>query len=309
MLDDRVLQVGVEVNGQLRVYSDGEITAKINRSADGKQNKCIVTIANLAPDVRNFLLTECSPWAPNRKPKVLTVIAGRPSTGIQRIYTGEISSTSVSDKPDVRLTLEALTSDGLKFNFIAWKSPPTMQLSELAKKVAQDYGLKLRFEATDKTIANYAYNGSAARQVNHLALMGDVDAFVDNDYLVVKNIGEANKGQARIINKHTGMVGQPLPDDKGIKVRAMFDPTMNVGDAVQVESEINPAANGQYTVYNIAISLANRSADWYVDLSCNNDNIKSILKQREADAKKQVKADADASKKAKANANITTNAK
>ena len=309
MLDDRVLQVGVEVNGQLRVYSDGEITAKINRSADGKQNKCIVTIANLAPDVRNFLLTECSPWAPNRKPKVLTVIACRPSTGIQRIYTGEISSTSVSDKPDVRLTLEALTSDGLKFNFIAWKSPPTMQLSELAKKVAQDYGLKLRFEATDKTIANYAYNGSAARQVNHLALMGDVDAFVDNDYLVVKNIGEANKGQARIINKHTGMVGQPLPDDKGIKVRAMFDPTMNVGDAVQVESEINPAANGQYTVYNIAISLANRSADWYVDLSCNNDNIKSILKQREADAKKQVKADADASKKAKANANITTNAK
>lgn len=305
MLDDRVLIIGVEVNGELRSYSGGANTVKINRSADEKQNSCVVTMTGLLAEVRNFLLTECSPWAPNRKPKIITITAGRQSTGIQRIFTGEISETSVSDKPDVTLTLKALTSNGIKYNFLAWQSPKTIQLSDLSKKVAADYGLKLRFEATDKTVSNYVYNGSAARQVSHLALMGDVDAFVDNDYLVVKNLGEANKGSARLLSKNTQLLGTPLLDDKGAKARMLFDPTVNVGDAVQIESEMNPAANGQYTIYNLAISLASRAQDWYCDLSMNNENIRSILKNREADAKKKAKAESEAKKLADKKAGTT----
>lgn len=298
-MDDRVLQIGVEVNGQLRVYEGGSMSVKINRSADGKQNTCDAVLTNLRPDVRNYLLTECSPWNPNPKKKILTVLAGRRSTGVERIFTGGIAAASPSQLPDIDLTLKALTSDDIKYNFIARQSPPTIALSKLAKLVADDYGLPLRFEATDKTIANYLYNGSAARQVNQLALAGDVDAFIDNDQLIVKNLGEANKGRARLLSLATQMIGSPLVDDKGVKVRMLFDPTVNVGDAIQIESDINPAANGQYVIYNIGVSLATRAQDWYLDLSCNNANIRSIQEKRAADAKAKAKTESKAKKDAK----------
>lgn len=289
-MDDRILQVGVEVNGEFRIYEGGDMSVKINRSADGKQNTCDAVLTNLRPDIRNYLLTECSPWNPNPQKKLLTVLAGRASTGVERIFTGGISAASPSDLPDIRLTLKALTSDDIKYKFVARQSPPTISLSKLSRLVAEDYGLPLRFEATDKTIANYLYNGSAARQVNQLALAGDVDAFIDNNQLIVKDLGAANKGPARILSRHTQMIGSPLVDDKGVKVRMLFDPTVNVGDAVQIESDINPAANGQYVIYNIATSLATRAQDWYLDLSCNNDNIRSIQKKREAEAKANAKS-------------------
>lgn len=295
--DPRILQIGVEVNGVLRVYTDGDLSVKINRSADGKQNTCDAIITNLTPEVRNYLLTETSPWKANRQDKILTVIAGRQAAGTQRIYTGAIASSSVSDRPDVRLMLKALTSDNLKYTFTSRQSPPTIALSKLCQQVAGDYGCKLRFEATDKTIANYLYNGTVARQINHLALVGDVDAFIDNDVMVVKNLGVANKGQARVLSEQTQMIGAPLIDDKGVKVRMLYDPTVNLGDAIEIQSVTNPAANGQYTIYNMAISLSTRAQDWYADLSCNNANIRSILKKREAEAKKKAKADAEAKKK------------
>lgn len=298
-MDDRILRIGVEVNGQLRVYEGGDMSVKINRSADGKQNTCDAVLTNLRPDIRNYLLTECSPWNPNPQKKLLTVLAGRASTGVERIFTGGIAAASPSELPDIRLMLKALTSDDIKYTFIGRQSPPTISLSTLAKMVADDYGVPLRFEATDKTIANYVYNGSAARQVNQLALAGDVDAFIDNNQLIVKNLGEANKGQARILSRHTQMIGTPQVDDKGVKVRMLFDPTVNVGDAIKIESDINPAANGQYVIYNIGTSLATRAQDWYLDLSCNNDNIRSIQKKRAADEKAKAKAASKAKKDAK----------
>ncbi len=288
-LDPRVLQIGVEVNGALRVYKDGALTVKINRSSDGKQNTCQATIANLAPAIRNYLLTETSPWKSNRQDKILTVIAGREKAGLQRIYTGAISSSSPSDRPDIQLTLNALTADNLKYKFISRQSPPTISLSKLSQDIAGDYGFSLRFEADDKTVANYLYNGSAADQVKRLALVGDIDAFIDNNILVVKNLGKANKGQARLLSEATQMIGTPLADEKGVKVRMLYDPTVNVGDAVQIESILNPAVNGQYVIYNMAVSLANRGQDWYADLSCNNANIRSILEKRKAEEKKNAK--------------------
>ncbi len=173
-----------------------------------------------------------------------------------------------------------------------------MQLKELAAKVAKDCGVSLRFEATDKTLSNYTYNGSAAQQVAHFALCGDVDAFIDNDYMVVKNLGQANKGQARVISQDTQMIGSPVVNDTGVNVRVLFDPTLNVGDAVEIRSAINPAANGQYVIYKLAISLSNRGQDWYADLSCNNSNIRSIAAKRAAAAKVTAKSDAEKKKSA-----------
>lgn len=289
-MDNRILQIGVEVNGKLNVYSDARMTVKINKSSDSKQNTCEVTIANLLKETIDYLVTETSPWNPSSKPKVLTVMAGRESTGVERIYTGEVISALPSLPPDIILTMKAQTLESAKYKWASIQSPKVIQLSELSDRVAKAFGLSLKMEANDKTISNYLFNGPLAKQIKKLELVGDIDAYVDDDFLVVKNLGKALKGVVRVVSINTGMVGIPTLDEKGVRVRVLYDPNFSMGQQIEIQSELNQAANGQYVVYNMAYSLANQGQDWYIDLSCNNDNIKSIAEKREAIKKKDAKS-------------------
>ena len=288
-MDDRILQVGVEINGELKVYSDAAMTVKTTKSTDSKQNSCEVTIANLLKDNIDYLVTETSPWNPNPKPKLLTVIAGRQSMGTDRIFIGDITNSLPTMPPDRVLTMKASTQDGAKYVWATRQSPKTVAISTLARDIASDYGLRLKFEATDKTISNYLYNGSLAKQIEKLELVGDIDCFIDDETLVVKDIGKGLSGVVPLIASTTCMIGTPTPDDKGIKVRILFDPNIHPGDQIALQSEVNPALDGQYVIYSMAITLANREQPWYADLACSNDNIKSIAAKREASQKKDAK--------------------
>jgi hypothetical protein len=290
MFDDRELKIGIEVNGQMQFYTGAAVTAKIVKSSDSKQNSCQITIDNLHLDTIDYLVTETSPWNPNQKPKLITVMAGRKSTGVENIYNGDVILAQPSVPPDRTLTMKALTQNGAKYAWVSRSSPKTIQLSELCRHVANDSNLSLRFEAKDKTISNYLYNGPVAKQIQKLEQVGDVDCYIDDEFLIVKDLGKAMKGEVRLISKDTGMIGPPVLDDKGIKVRILFDPTIRLGQQIEIKSEVNKAANGQYVIYNWSASLASHETDWYLDLSCNNDNIKSIAEKREAQKKANAKS-------------------
>lgn len=290
MFDDRVLRLGVEVNGQLQVYEGAAIVVKFIKTADAKQNTCDASIANLNTSTIDYLVTETSPWNPNAKPKVVSIEAGRLSTGVANIFIGDITSATTTMPPDRILSVKAKTQENAKYVWKGRQSTKTVQLKTLAENIANDYKLRLQFEATDKTVSNYLFNGPLAKQVQKLAQVGDVDVFIDDDTLVVKNFGKGLKGQALLVSAATNMVGVPTLDEKGVKVRVMFDPNIRLGQQIEIYSDVNKAANGQYVIYAMAGSLASRAQDWYLDLSCNNDNIKSIAEKREAAKKKDGKA-------------------
>ena len=290
MFDDRVLNIVIEFNGQMQFYNGAAGVVKITKSSDSKQNACTISIDNLLLETIDYLVTETSPWNPSQKPKLITVMAGRQSAGVERIYTGDVILAEPSMPPDRRLTMKALTQNGAKYKWTSRSSPKTTQLLELCRHVASDYSLSLRFEAKDKTVAKYVYNGSTAQQIKKLEQVGDVDCFIDDEFLVVKDLGKGMRGEVRLISKDTGMIGTPVLDDKGIKVRMLFDPTIRLGQQIEIRSEVNKAANGQYVIYNWSASLATHDNDWYLDLACNNDNIKSIAEKREATRKKDAKS-------------------
>lgn len=289
-MDKRILQIGIEVNGKLNVYSDARMTVKINKSSDSKQNTCEVTISNLLKETIDYLITETSPWNPSRSPKILTVMAGRESVGVERIYVGEVISAVPSLPPDITLTMKAQTLESAKYKWSSINSPKVIQLSELSSRISKAFGLNLKMEAKDKTISNYLFNGPLAKQVKKLELVGDIDAYVDDEYLVVKDLGKALKGVVRVVSANNGMIGIPTLDEKGVRVRVLYDPNFTMGQQIEIQSDLNQAASGQFVTYNMAYSLANQDQDWYIDLSCNNDNIKSIAEKRGAIKKKDGKS-------------------
>lgn len=265
-LDRRIIQVELEVPGGKKRYEGMAVEFTVTKTAGTVMNEAEIKIANLAKDVRDYLVTETSPLRRPRQRKSIALFAGYESMGVTRRFVGDITSATVSQPPDIWLTMKARTGAFSKGNILSRSAPARSNLSVLAGNVARDLGLVLEFEATDKGIANYSFTGSALHQVNKLADAGLVDAFVDDDRLVVKDRGKGLTGRRRKLSRATGMIGLPEVDEKGVKVKMLLDPYTTLGSEIEIESELNPAANGVFTIYKMRENCALRNTQFYLEV-------------------------------------------
>lgn len=262
-LDPRLLRISVEIDGQLKSYTDIAMTASGTKYASPAQNECEVKLTNLDEATRNYLLTETSPFNRNRRRKLLRVEAGRVSTGYALVYQGDITSAVGAQPPDIALTLKAATGDFAKGNVVARSQSAASPLSNIAGRIASDLGLSLSFQASPKQVANYSHSGASIKQVERLGQLGRVNAYVDDGALVVKDWNVPLRGRVREVNIDTGMIGIPEFTEQGLKVQMLFDTQTVLGGALRVRSKLNPAANGLYCIYKLGFELANRDTPFY----------------------------------------------
>lgn len=262
-IDLRILRVSIEIDGEFQVYQDLDITASGKKTVNNLQNDCTVTIVNLTKEHRNYLLTETSPFNKNKTPKRLIVEAGRVSEGVTRLFYGEITSANPSQPPDIGLVLKAQTGSFAKGKIVARSGAAQQSLRTLAGQVAGDLGAALDFQATDRQVANYSFTGAALRQVDQLGALGGLDAYMDDQTLVVKDRGVPLANRIRLVNKSSGMIGIPEVTEKGVKVEYLLDTTTALGGTLEVQSELNPACNGRYSIYGLDFEVSSRREPFY----------------------------------------------
>lgn len=262
-LDPRLLRIGIQIGDQLKKYEGLAMTASGTKYANANQNECEVKITNLDKATRDYLLTETSPFNKNKRRKVLTVEAGRVSTGYSLVFAGDITNAVGSQPPDITMTLKAATGDYAKGEIVATSQSGVVPLQTIASRVAQDLGLALDFQATAKQIANYTFTGSAIKQVEQLGVMGRVNAYIDDQSLIVKNFNSPLARRSRVLSLDSGMIGIPEFTEQGIKVKMLFDNQTVLGGGLQITSKLNPAANGLYTVFKLGFELASRDTPFY----------------------------------------------
>ena len=263
-LDDRLVSVGFEINGALKEFDGLYIAASGTKFANANQNECEVKIANLSRTDRDYLITETSPFNANRTPKKLIVKAGRKSTGTSVVFVGDIITCTPSQPPDIILTIKAKTGNFMKGKIVSQKSGSPASLVQIAKQVSKNIGASLRFEATAKQISNHAYTGAQSKQIDDVGGLGDVNCYLDDETLVVKDTNVPLNGSLRVLNQNTGMVGIPEITEEGVKVKMLFDNKTTVGGALEISSELNPAANGTFCIYKLSFDIANRDTQFYL---------------------------------------------
>lgn len=263
-LDPRIIRVGVQVNGRLKVYSS-PLFISVNGMKYGNslQNECEIVLTNLDRTTQDYILTETSPYNLNRTPKIVTVEAGRQSYGTALIYRGNVVTSRLTQPPDVGVYLKCMTGNFVKGNVISRNQPGSASLRQILSQVAQDTGTILNFQATDKNIANYNFAGSALKQIDLVNTFGGINAFIDDDVLVCKDAFIPLNDSLRILNADTGMIGIPEFTEQGIKVKFLLDNKTRLGSSLRITSTQNPAVNGDYVVYKLGFELSTRDTPFY----------------------------------------------
>lgn len=262
-VDLRRVRVGIEVSGRINWYEGLRVKATGTKYANAEQNDCTVVITNLSQKTRDFLVTEASPFNSNPSPKRMILEVGRVSTGLTRIYVGDITSAEPSLPPDIDLTIVSKTANASKGKLTAKSAPAQSKLSAIAKSIADDMGLSLDFQAQDKNIGNYSHSGPELKQVDLLQQAGGVSAYVDDKKLVVKDAGRPLAGRIRILNKNSGLVGVPKVTEKGLKVTFLVDADTVLGGMLRLDSKTNVAANGDYVIEQLGFDITTHDVPFY----------------------------------------------
>ncbi len=262
-LDPRIVKVSIEVDGSLKTYEGLAISATGTKFGNENQNEAEIKISNLDKTTRNYILTETSPFNENRKPKKIILEVGRLSSGTFKLFEGDITASTITQPPDITLVMKALTGDFAKGDVVAVTQAPQVKLSKIAEQIAGSLGLSLEFQATDKNIANYSFNGGKLKQIAKLGEAGYVNAFIDDNVLVVKDWDAPLRDRVRVLNLGTGMIGIPEINEQGVKVKFLIDNQTVLGGAIKITSELNPAANGTYDIYKLDFDVTSRDIPFY----------------------------------------------
>lgn len=267
-VDLRRIRVGIEVKGQLNVYEGLRIRASGTKYANPTQNEATIEITGLNASTRDYILDATSPYNENREPKRVILEVGRVSTGLFTLYVGDVISAAVSSPPDIVLTIKAKTNNANNGKIVTYSGQPSQKLSEIANIVAENNGLALLFQAVDKFIANYSFSGPAARQIGDLKAAGNVNAFVDDRSLIVKDAGAPLSSRRRIINKNSGMVGIPNATEKGLSVTYLIDGESELGGQLTLDSKMNKSLNGDYVIDQLKFEVATHDTPFFYTALC-----------------------------------------
>lgn len=268
-IDPRIVRFSLDIKGRRKTYENLYIKASGTKFSNFCQAQCEVQIANLDDETVNYLLTQSSPYIPLRRPTLFTLEAGRESYGYAKIYQGIVcASGGVSQPPDIMVTLHSLTANDAKNIIVAQSLPGVNPLSAVSKSIASSIGVGLNFEATDRNVGDYSYTGPAINQVGKLGAYGGVNAFIDDDMLVVKDMLVPRGGVTREVNEDTGMIGTPETTDLGIKVKFLLDRSTRVGGAIALKSKLSKALNGNYLIYKLSFDISNRELPFYWIAEC-----------------------------------------
>lgn len=237
-------------NGQdyIAVVTDPvSIQFQVSKALFQSTNTATITIYNLDGSTRESIYQDRLIFETNKR-KMLTLEAGYGDTltmvclgYIQQCYSERIGTDFITTievlDPDIlseytSVTFEAGTSFEEAYNYLA-SQLPSLKIGELGQ-------LKGEFKTP------VIFDGNAFVAINKLT---GGHTFIDNGVINTLNDNETlSNYDAYLIASETGLLGTPKRYDAVLEINMLFEPTIRIGQMVEIQSETQSRFNGQYKV-------------------------------------------------------------
>lgn len=273
-MDKRICYIQIQTPSGDKEIRNIAIKGRIIRKMSETGSTAKISIANLSREDVEYLTTYTSPYVDQSKKKRINVFAGYESTGVGMIFSGDIYSAIPEGMPDTWLNIEAKTEYFNQQNIITL-SQSKMNTKSIASVVANQLNLALVWRSkSEKFIDAFNFTGAKTKLLNRLNQLDNFTAFVDNGSLLVIDSNEQppeststkQEGYIKLINSESGMIGQPHPDEHGVKIKTLLDPSVSLGDWFKLESKMLPIVNGFYQAYELTYDFATREPQYYLEI-------------------------------------------
>jgi hypothetical protein len=252
---DITFQLGTGVfgdSGATTVTLSGvRASAHISAAGGASMSTLDLRVWGLPPGMLNTLTALTTVVMMQRNNSVI-VSAGDDVSGMATIYEGTISQgwTQIN-QPESVLTITAHSGLIQKIAPAVPRSyPTTADAAVIMASICLEMGGGLVFENSGvSVILSTPYlSGTLYDQAQAVAAAGNFNFAIDNGKFAIWPRGGTRGGAITVVSPESGMIGYPTFTSVGIAVQKLFDPTISIGNAVQVQSGLQQACGKWFVI-------------------------------------------------------------
>lgn len=235
--------------------------AEISKPGGKEKNKCTLKIYNMPlNDMETLTTLAFDPLAVQKNRLVL--MAGDEENGMSQVFQGDITSAVPVFNTDATAVFEIEAITG----YVATVTPVSTLSAEgaqdvttLMKTLASQMGLSFKNRGVQGVqLRNIAFVGGYWEQAKQIAEAARIQLILDDDEMIIAPLGslrsDDDEGNTPVLSGTTGLIGFPSFDSKGISCKCIYEPKIQVGGPVRVES-IVPKSSGLWRVTSLTHSL------------------------------------------------------
>lgn len=223
------------------------IQFSVSKATFSNINNATITIYNLDAVTRECLYQDKILLNPEKR-KILTLEAGY-GEALTLVCFGYIQQCFSERKgTDIITTIEVLDPDVLtQYTSVTFEAGTTF--AEAYKFLVSQFPNLKQGECGN---LNGVFNTPTVFDGNGFWVLNELTGghtFVDNGVINTLNDNEVLQGyQAYLISSDTGLLGTPKRYDAILEISMLFEPTIRIGQLVEIQSKTWPAFDGQYKV-------------------------------------------------------------
>lgn len=236
-----------------------ETSVSIEKPGLPDQNKASVTITGMSlDDMRQLTMLAFKPLQSQKN--LIAIYAGDAEQGMTQCFAGEITSAfaDFQSAPTIKMNIEAAAGAyaALKAESpIAVKGQQTA--ASLIEQFAKDAGYSFENKGVNSSVKNAVFNGSPIQKAYAVARQVNAELIIDDNKFILLPFdkGRQEEGNAVLLTPQTGMIGYPSFSNDGVSVECFYNPALELGGMVKIES-IVPGASGVWKIVKLSHELS-----------------------------------------------------
>ena len=231
----------------------------IQKPGGEEKNKAKVKIFNLPLEDMEVLTTLA--FKPLEVSKnVIAIYAGDEENGLSLAFSGDIVSAvpNFNACPDPSFDIDCITG------YVASLTPVppltgkgAQDVAQLMARLAKDMGLAFTNRGVSAVLRNIAFVGGPMQQARQIAAAARITMLVDDGQMVIMAPEEMRSDEdasTPVWKDRTGMFGYPRFDNEGIQVKGIYEPKLQIGAPIKIESVV-PRATGLWQITSLSHKL------------------------------------------------------
>lgn len=169
------------------------------------------------------------------------------------VFKGTIQAAFADMRAMPEACLRVFAASGLIERVMTGKPTSIKGSADVARamgQIAKQAGLQFENNGVNVKVNNPYLWGSPGLQARHLAEMAGVEHIIEKGTLAIWPAGKPRQGGNATISPQTGMIGYPAYNNAGLEVHTLFDPSIQYGTQVTVQSDLTPAC-GTWFITNL----------------------------------------------------------
>lgn len=239
--------------------------AHVKKGGQPSKNELALKIHGMLEDDMNAL-TSLS-FKPMRVGKNLIQVNAGDVNGMSVLFSGEITSaySHYSDHDPVFVIKAAAGYYPAIATSQAKSYRGGTQVALLCKRLADEMGYAFENNGVTTVLDSPYLSGSATQQLAMLGEAADLEWGIDDGvvFIAPRNKPRVGNGLVPLISPDTGLIGYPTFDKNGLKLKCLYNPSLQQGGLCSVSSSIR-AANGTWRIHGIEHELSSEdpSSKW-----------------------------------------------